>query len=262
VTVVFCRLLAMTSYKATLKFKSVVVLACRVFQSHLERTMPKELAQRVVFLDYGLHQEPKKLRTEIQRRIREIDEPSLVVLGYGLCGNGLDGIEAGIHTLLVPRTDDCISILLGSYQSYLALFQEDPGTYYLTSGWLESGSNPLQEYRGYVEKYGREKADMVMDLQYQHYNRLIFIAQSPAELECYREQIQEISDFCQRWNMEYEYRMGSVQYIERLFDWVPVLLNGGFDPHEDGFREEFVLIRPGENLEQKHFLRFKSYDSF
>lgn len=258
----FDDLLAMTSSKAILTLNSVVVLACRVFQSHLERIMPKEFAQRVAFLDYGLHQDPRKLRTEIQRMIREINHPSLVILGYGLCGNGLDGIEAGIHTLLVPRTDDCIAILLGSYLSYRALFQEDPGTYYLTSGWLESGSNPLQEYRGYVEKYGREKADLIMDLQYQHYHRLIFIAQNPAELERYREQIKDISNFCQRWNMKYEYRMGSGQYIERLFHWVPALINGEFNHNEEGFRDEFVMIQPGEKLEQKHFLRIKSYDSF
>jgi len=63
-----------------------------------------------------------------------------------LCGNGLNGIRAGQHILLIPRADDCIAILLGSYQVYKQEFQSAPGTYYLSKGWLESGSNPLSEY--------------------------------------------------------------------------------------------------------------------
>jgi len=70
-----------------------------------------------------------------------------VVLGYGLCGNGLHGLKAGRHTLLAPRADDCIALLLGSYQAYRREFDAEPATYWLSKGWLESGSNPLQEYR-------------------------------------------------------------------------------------------------------------------
>ena len=32
-----------------------------------------------------------------------------------------------------------------------------PGTYYLTKGWLESGSHPLKEYQEYSAKYGPKR---------------------------------------------------------------------------------------------------------
>ena len=71
------------------------------------------------------------------------------MLGYSLCGNGLERINAGQHFLLIPRTDDCIAILLGFYQAYRPEMDKESGTYYLSKGWLEAGTNPLAENRAY-----------------------------------------------------------------------------------------------------------------
>ena len=125
--------------------KPVVVIACKVLQNVLEQLLPGDLAPVRIFLDYGLHDVPDDLTSTVQSAMDRIEEPSLVMLGYGLCGNGLQGIRSGDHTLVIPRTDDCIALLLGSYQAYLQEFRSVPGTYYLTKGWLESGSDPLKE---------------------------------------------------------------------------------------------------------------------
>ena len=101
----------------------VVIVTCKVLAAALERVMPVDLAQEVRFLDYGLHRVPVKLTQAVQEALDEISEPSLIVLGYGLCGNGLRGIRAGAHTLLIPRTDDCIAILLGSHKTLHARVQ-------------------------------------------------------------------------------------------------------------------------------------------
>jgi len=231
----------------------VVIIACKVLQDVLERLLPKELTQNVQFMDYGLHRVPSKMTGTLQEVINAIQEPSLVVLGYGLCGNGLRGIQAGNHTLLVPRTDDCIAILLGSYQAYIREFQSVPGTYYLTKGWLESGSNPLQEYESYVPKYGAEQAMWIMDQQYQHYERVVLVARSQANLERYRPQAQEVARFCERWGMRYEELLGSDEYVQRLVAAAAALGNGHKAPEWlDG---NFVVVQPGGEIRQERFLR-------
>ncbi len=224
----------------------IYVIACKVFQHLLEQHLPADLARQVTFMDYGLHQFPKKLKTALQEQIDNLPEAGLVVLGYGLCGKGLDGIKSGQHTLLVPRTDDCIAILLGSYQVYRQEFESEPGTYYLTKGWLEAGSNPLQEYRDYIEKYGQEQADMVMDIQYQNYQRLMFVAHNQEDLDYYRPQALEVARFCERWGMRYEELQGSDDYIRRL-----VAVTTALD-RVDG---DFVLAPPGNELTLSQFLR-------
>jgi hypothetical protein len=224
----------------------IVFLACQVFQHLIEAHMPASLVRSITFLDYGLHQVPRNLKNAIQEQIDGIDEPSLVVLGYGLCGNGMDGIQAGKHALLIPRADDCIAILLGSFSAYQREFQSVPGTYYLSKGWLESGSNPLSEYRGYVERYGVEKADWLMDVQYRNYKRLVFVAHSQEEIERYRSQAKEVAKYCQRWGMRYEEIIGSEDYIRHLVELAASLELAG---------EDFILIPPGGELKQAQFIR-------
>jgi hypothetical protein len=224
----------------------VVILACRVFQNILEHLLPAGINANITFFDFALHSVPKNLRQTIQDAIDGIKQPSLIVLGYGLCGNGLHEVLAGKHTLLIPRTDDCIAIILGSYQSYRREFDREPATYYLSKGWLEGGSTPLNEYYEYVEKYGHKKADRLMDYQYHNYKRLALIVQNAQELETYRPAAQEVARYCERWGMRYEELVGTDTMIRRLFEIAASL------DQADG---EFLVIPPGGMLTQNQFFR-------
>jgi hypothetical protein len=232
----------------------VVVIACKVLQDVLESLLPEDLAQTVTFLDYGLHATPSKMTTALQEAIDSIAQPSLVVLGYGLCGNGLRGIKAGVHTLLIPRIDDCIAILLGSHEAYIREFRAAPGTYYLTKGWLESGSNPLQEYETYVPKYGAERAMWVMDQQYQHYERLVLVARSQADLDTYRSQAQKIARFCERWGMRYEEIQGSDDYMRQLVDAAIAYGRNSGTPRAEA-DNDLLWVPPGGEIRQNAFMR-------
>lgn len=225
---------------------NVVVIACKVFQGIIEQHLPNDFTYRITYLDYGLHKVPKNLSTHLQESIDNIKESSLILLGYGLCGNGLNGIKAGKHYLLVPRTDDCIAIFLGSYTEYNYQFSLEPGTIYLSKGWLESGSNPLQEYHNYMQQYGQETALWLMDQQYRHYERLVFVAHNQQDLEKYRPQVLEVAHFCERWNMRYEEIMGTEEYIRLLVDTAV---------KKRIVSNDFILIKPGGSLHQQLFVR-------
>jgi hypothetical protein len=231
----------------------VVVIACRVLQDMLERLLPATLDAHLTWMDYGLHRVPLNMTGALQEAIDGIQAPSLVVLGYGLCGNGLQGLQARQHTLLAPRTDDCIAILLGSHRAYMREFQAAPGTYYLTKGWLESGSNPLQEYQALVPKYGAEQAMWLMDQQYQNYRRLALVAHTQADLDQYRPQAQAVAEFCQRWGMRYQEILGSNNYVQRLVEAAVTLSEQQSLP--DGLGRDFVLIPPGGEIQQLMFMR-------
>jgi hypothetical protein len=226
--------------------RPIVVLSCQVFQHWLEELLPDGLSNSITFFDYGLHAVPKKLHQTIQDAIDSLEQPSLVVLGYGLCGNGLDNIKAGRHFLLIPRTDDCIAILLGSYQAYQREMKKEPGTYYLSKGWLEAGTNPLDESRAYEKKYGAETAAWLMDKLYHNYKRLMMVARNSTELETYRAKALEVADFCSRWGMRYEEMLGSDKYLEQLGEIAVTLEQAG---------DEFLVIPPGGVVQQALFLR-------
>jgi hypothetical protein len=231
----------------------VVVIACRVLQDMLERLLPENLGARVTWMDYGLHRVPVKMTVALQEAIDALEAPGLVVLGYGLCGNGLAGLRAGPHTLLIPRTDDCIALLLGSHRAYMREFEAQPGTYYLTKGWLEAGSNPLQEYEEYAPKYGAKEAMWLMDQQYQNYRRVALVAHTQADLDRYRPQAQAVAQFCQRWGMKYDEILGSDAYARRVVEATLALAGGQGLPGT--LRSDFVVVPPGGEIQPLSFMR-------
>jgi len=223
----------------------ILGIACRAVEEVLAPLLPPERIN-LVSTDFGMHRDTKKLNEAVQGFIDSTKEPSLVILGYGLCGDGLNGIQAGPHTLLIPRTDDCIPLLLGSYRAFLHEFRTVPGTLYLSKGWLESDDHPLKEYQEYVEKYGPDRAELIMDMQYQHCKRLLFVAHNEADLIKYRPLAHKVARFCERWGMHYEEKLGSDVYLRRFVE-VALDLNKA--------DQEFVLVPPKGRIRQADFFR-------
>jgi len=223
-----------------------VIIACAVLQEVI-RSGLRDLSTPVICMDYGLHLTPQKMRNALQAQIDALAAPHLILIGYGLCGNGLHGLKAGSHTLVIPRADDCITILLGSHRAYIETFEAQPGTYYLTKGWLESGSDPLKEYRAYLDQYGAENADSLIDMMYGRYKVVCFVAHTQADLDEYRPRAMEVAEFCaQRWGMAYQERIGSDCLIRRLLD-APRRLGS--------LGEDFVVVPPGGTVDQHMFIR-------
>jgi hypothetical protein len=133
------------------------ILACRVFQPEL--TMMGLSEPRVIYLDQGLHSRPKVLRDNVAQSIENIEqdaEVEQIILVYGYCGGGLEGIATQRASLVLPLMHDCIPLLKG------APLQEPEGrmqqSFYLSAGWVEYGSTPLTEYHKYAEKLGEENS--------------------------------------------------------------------------------------------------------
>jgi len=224
--------------------KPRVIIACDVLRSLIEPCLAEESVS-TVFVEYGLHRTPALMVAALQEKVDQVLNPSLIIVGYGLCGNGLVGLKARGHTLIVPRVHDCIAMFLGSRQRYLEDFSSQPGTYYLTKGWLESGSNPLDEYRALVEKYGPEASDWIIDTQYKNYKRLVLVAPASPELALCRKRASEVADFCAaRWGFQYEERVGSAEFVKQLVTCAPQLRES---------TDDFLVIAPGSEIKQEMF---------
>ena len=142
--------------------RPTVVLACDVLKVLLGKRLPADMPR--TWMDITLHNTPKKLAAALQTELDSYDEAKTVLVGYGLCGNGLVGVRSGIHTLVIPRTHDCVAIFLGSHQRYVERFFASANTYYLTKGWLDAKDEPLTDYLDYVRDYDEESADYLLSL--------------------------------------------------------------------------------------------------
>jgi len=143
------------------------------------------------FLPKGLHDlGGRRMSTKIQEAVDRTPEGvyDAVLLGYGLCGNGLDGLGARHTRLVLPRVHDCIALLMGSRKRYQAYFEANPGTFYRSTGWLERGKGLQQLTPGtmgldeslaaLIGKYGEQNGRYLYDelTRYQSlYRKLAFI---------------------------------------------------------------------------------------
>lgn len=187
----------------------LVVLACSAFEQRLRPLLPEARPATITFLETGLHQVPRRLRRALQAILDALEAPSRVLLGYGLCGNGLAGLQSGAHTLVLPRSHDCIAVLFGSRAAYWQEFNRQPGTYYVTPQWLKAEISPLHDYRRLLARLDEATARWVMDQQYGHYRRLVFLAADLEEQLSYRSQALEVAHYCEQWGLRYEERLGT-----------------------------------------------------
>ena len=109
----------------------------------------------VEFLPKGLHDlGGAAMRERLQQIVDGADGAvyQAVLLGYGLCGNGVAGLVARQAPLVVPRAHDCIALLMGDRQRYQTYFENNAGVYYRSTGWLERGENMEQSSLSTVRK--------------------------------------------------------------------------------------------------------------
>ncbi len=211
------------------------VIACATVVEEILPLLPDGIVCEA--LDFGLHLTPDKLRNRLQEAVDAASaDADTIILGYGLCSMAVVGLKATGCTLVVPRVDDCIALFLGSHAAHQEQLRQEPGTYYLTKGWIEVSDTPFAEYERLVERYGQAQADRMMALTLKNYTRLAFIDTGHYDQERYREYARRMA---RQFGLRYEEIPGSTALIEKM-------LYGPWDG-------DFVIARPGETISYADF---------
>jgi hypothetical protein len=156
----------------------VAVITCAVLESEIDQ-LARGLANVVAIekMQQGLHNDPPLLRVKLQAAIDQVErahpEAEVIVLGYGLCSRGTEGVKTSRCWLVIARAHDCITHLLGSKERYAAYVKQNPGTYWYSVGWNKHHIPPGRERydklrREYAEQYGEDNADFLMESE-QHW---------------------------------------------------------------------------------------------
>jgi hypothetical protein len=199
----------------------------------------------------GLHNEPVNLRVLLQQKIDAISgkEYDAITLAYGLCGQATMGLVAREIPLVLPRAHDCITLFLGSRTRYQEQFEANPGTYWYSLDFIErkeasgtfvalgaslDSTNIQSKYAEYVEKYGEDNAEYLMEVMgawQSHYNRAAYIDLGVGEGVTLEAQTQSEAE---RRNWRYDRLTGNLTLIRRL-------LNGEWD-------QDFLMVEPGQQI--------------
>ena len=224
------------------------IVACEIFfreVCHLAAASPHKVD--VEFLPKGLHDKgggPMRERLQAAVDATDPERHDAVALAYGLCNNGLAGLVARRVPLVLLRAHDCITAFLGSRERYARTFEDRPGTYFETTGWLERGVDggpyglPSQtgalgfDLATLAAKYGEDNARYILDTMTRHYRRVAFIRMGVEPDPSFEGRARELAE---ERGWEFEALDGDLGLLRRLVnaDW-------------DG--EDFLVLQTGERV--------------
>jgi len=226
--------------------KRFVALTCEALARSVyaaAATAPHTVSVRL--FRQGLHNTPTRLRNTLQAAVDVIDpgECDAILLVYGICGTSTIGLTARHTPLVIPRAHDCITLYLGSRQRYQQEFDAHPGTYWYSLDYMEraepgmtlgvaSGGIAEELYTQYVEKYGKDNADYLMEIMGEwgkHYDRAAFIDMGVGDGQAFEQMAHEQA---QRRGWLFERKQGDRRLLT-------MQLSG------DWPEDEFLIVPPG-----------------
>ena len=211
-------------------------ITCATVYEELLPHLPEDAC--IKRLEFGLHLHPDRLRERLQAELDGAPAGHTVVLGYGLCGGGLDGLHVRHNRVVAPRAHDCIALFLGSDQAQREQAAQEVGTYYVTKGWLEAEDHGLMsEYERLVARYGPERGPEIARLAFANYTRLALVDTGNYDVEPCRSLARRLAEL---YELRFEELPGSPDLVRSLAagDW-------------DG---RFLIFEPGETITLSAFL--------
>lgn len=214
-----------------------VMVACNTLRDEIEWAEKKHgIHRETIWLESQLHNVTDNLRDRVQEALDSFDDVDRVLLGYGNCGNAIHGLKAGDYELVIPRLDDCISLLFGA-QSLREAYSDEYHSLYFTMGWMDEGHNINDEYARAEEKYGEEMANTIFGMMYAHYETMTFLdtgLYSVDELIKMTEDVRELLGL-------------KVRVHPATLDFVELLVTGPWD------EAHFVTVAPNETVPEMEF---------
>lgn len=220
-----------------------VLIACSMIEDELNEAIRKHKLNdiEIIWMERGHHSKPENLNVVVMEAIAEAEklEPEYILLAYGLCGNGAVGWKSERATLVIPKFDDCINMMLCP-EVRRERNNLQTGRMYLTRGWIqEKGSvgNMIQEC---CARYGDRKGLSAVKVMLEAYHHLTVI-----DTGCYN--LGPVQDYARRYASLLGFRVDTVKGSDRVME---KLLLGEWD-------DDIIVKKPGDAIAEADFTIYR-----
>ena len=236
------------------------LIACKVLTRELSYLAA--LSDNVIDITWmrqGYHDRPEQLPPILQKEIDAIesgedpytnpvvetgagggvpDDFEAILLGYGLCSNAITSVFARKHRIIIPKAHDCITLFLGSKARYAKVFNDMPGCFWYTAGWIdqsdmhgEERTNRLRKYYADMD-YDEDTIDFLIEELggLKNYHANAYIKMPYLDKPRYADLTRKAADYL---GWEYSELEGDMSLMEKMIsgDWI---------------ENDFLILEPGE----------------
>lgn len=212
------------------------ILSCGTLEKEVRLAMERCHAQiPLVLLEENNHDVPHRLSACIQEKLDQMADVDRVLMAFGTCGGAMVGLRSGKAEMIIPRVDDCLSLLMGSMERRYASTGNGFGVF-LTESWLNNEKSMEAELDRIEQRYSPSRAARVIQMLYRNFDSLNVIDTGAYDVSSI---LPRTLALAQRLSLKHRIVQGTTAYLEEL-------LQGPWDP------DRFIIIPPGTTITEAH----------
>ena len=207
-----------------------VILSCTSLKDHVELTQKKlKTEYPVIYLSRLYHRDPAEMREHVISALEGLDpKVDTVLVSMGFCGGSWDKVKVPCR-LVIPRIDDCISLLLQTTDEPVSDLKKPDHLY------VKDKEPEKESFRGIFERMTRDTDEETKKryhedwMRYYHEIDIIETETNDSRRPEYAAAVKKDADWLQA---DLAYVPGSTHLLEKL-------ISGDWD-------EQFMVFGPGE----------------
>ncbi|MDY4920644.1 MAG: DUF1638 domain-containing protein [Phascolarctobacterium sp.] len=209
-----------------------LIYSCITLQKELEKTAAKlGIKPHISYLSTALHSDPQKMHETLQAIIDNNTEAEEIVICVSGCGKATCDLKATTCNIVLPRTMDCIDVLLTA-----SGIKRPDGAIFITKSWMNFMKNSSIDYTKLVNEKGQLEDEAFLKKLYHGFTDFYIIDTGTydlKEVEAYILPLVKLLD-------------GKLTRIPGTYKVLENLLNGNYD-------ESVIFIPKGSTLSIHEF---------
>lgn len=212
-----------------------IIFACPTLQKELIHALKEAQSRAVLYLlPDELHKSPVHLKSYLQEKIDSVLYADRVIICPSGCGGGTIGLRATHTELVLPRTRDCLDILL-SGDNLKDIKRPKHGVFF-TESWAEYSKRSSIDVDKVIRSKGEEEGKAFLRKLYKGFEHFYIIDTGVYEIEPVREYLEKLR-----------------KILDGQIDIVPGKYGILRKIAADNFDEDFLILKKGETVPESYF---------
>lgn len=195
-----------------------VILSCPTLKKEIQHILGEhKLDTPVYFLPRRLHADPKELAEYLQNTIDSFDNVDRILICVSGCGGGTAKLKARAAELVIPKTRDCLDLLLSGDD--VKSTNRAPNGIFMTESWWATMKEGELNLEKQIAAKGKEAGEAWLRQIFKGFEHFYIIDTGVYDVDTVAKEMQPLIDVLE----------GTVEVVPGRCGLLRKLLTGGID---------------------------------